>query len=210
MLKQLVGKMRRTTVRVIPGWHILLATQEMKPATNTIFAALHNPDMEPTVSRVRTQSELWSLLQVLKEHSNDGIDNLVQASNAYCYRRAMSEYDEAESSNALHSLPSKPCRIVVVNEQEMLTRMMKAFERLQSDGLKTDFVSLPNPSALQLPTDASEITKTIRDIDRVTDSYIRVLPDEFLLKSPVMTTDFKRNSSGRTRIYEYTPPQLTL
>ena len=37
-------------------------------------------------------------------------------------------------------------------------------------------------------------------------SYIRVLPDEFLLKSTVMTTDFKRNSSSRTRIYEYTPP----
>ena len=37
-------------------------------------------------------------------------------------------------------------------------------------------------------------------------SYIRVLPDEFLLKSTVMTTDFKRNSSGRTRIYEYIPP----
>ena len=41
-------------------------------------------------------------------------------------------------------------------------------------------------------------------------SYIRVLPDEFLLKSTVMTTDFKRNSSDRTRIYEYPPSQLTL
>ena len=41
-------------------------------------------------------------------------------------------------------------------------------------------------------------------------SYIRVLPDEFLLKSVVITVDFKRNSSGRTRIYEYAPPQLTL
>ena len=44
-------------------------------------------------------------------------------------------------------------------------------------------------------------------------SYIRVLPDEFLLKSVVVTVDFKRNSSGRTRIYEYAhppPPQLTL
>ena len=42
--------------------------------------------------------------------------------------------------------------------------------------------------------------------------YIRDLPDECLLKSTVMTTDFKRNSSGRTRIYEYAPPppQLTL
>ena len=37
-------------------------------------------------------------------------------------------------------------------------------------------------------------------------SYIHVLPDEFLLKSVVITVDFKRNSSGRTRIYEYAPP----
>ena len=37
-------------------------------------------------------------------------------------------------------------------------------------------------------------------------SYIRVLPDEFLLKSVVITVDFKGNSSGRTRIYEYPPP----
>ena len=41
-------------------------------------------------------------------------------------------------------------------------------------------------------------------------SYIRVLPDvlpdEFLLKSTVMTTDVKRNSLGRTRVYEYAPP----
>ena len=40
-------------------------------------------------------------------------------------------------------------------------------------------------------------------------SYIRVLPDEFLLKLTLMTTDFKRNSSGRTRRYEYShPPPL--
>ena len=37
-------------------------------------------------------------------------------------------------------------------------------------------------------------------------SYIRVLPDEFLFKLTLMTADFKRNSSGRTRRYEYSPP----
>ena len=37
-------------------------------------------------------------------------------------------------------------------------------------------------------------------------SYICVLLDEFLLKSTVMATDFERNLSGRTRIYEYPPP----
>ena len=36
--------------------------------------------------------------------------------------------------------------------------------------------------------------------------YIRVLPDEFLLKPVVIKVDFKRNSSGRTRIYEYAHP----
>ena len=37
-------------------------------------------------------------------------------------------------------------------------------------------------------------------------SYIRVLPDEFLLKSAVIKVNFKRNSLGRTRRYEYSPP----
>ena len=44
-------------------------------------------------------------------------------------------------------------------------------------------------------------------------SYLLVLPDEFLLRSAVIKVNFKRNSSGRTRIYEYSPPpppQLTL
>ena len=37
-------------------------------------------------------------------------------------------------------------------------------------------------------------------------SYIRLLPDEFLLKLVVITVDFKRNSLDTTRIYEYAPP----
>ena len=37
-------------------------------------------------------------------------------------------------------------------------------------------------------------------------SYLLVLPDEFLLKSAVIKFNFKRNSSDRTRIYEYSPP----
>ena len=32
--------------------------------------------------------------------------------------------------------------------------------------------------------------------------------DEFLLKSTVMTTDFKRNSTGRTRMHEYAQTPL--
>ena len=41
-------------------------------------------------------------------------------------------------------------------------------------------------------------------------SYILVLPDEFFFKSVVIKVDFKRNSSGRTRIYEYAPPPINV
>ena len=41
-------------------------------------------------------------------------------------------------------------------------------------------------------------------------SYIRVLRDKFVLKSVDIRADFKTNSSGRTRIYEYTPTHLPL
>ena len=41
-------------------------------------------------------------------------------------------------------------------------------------------------------------------------SYFLVLPDKFLLKSVVIKVNFKRNSSDRTQIYEYTPPPINV
>ena len=39
-------------------------------------------------------------------------------------------------------------------------------------------------------------------------SYIRVLPDEFLLKSVFTGVDFNRSSLGRTQIYEFNIKEL--
>ena len=40
-------------------------------------------------------------------------------------------------------------------------------------------------------------------------AYIRVLPDEFLLKSVIITVDFKRNSSAkREYMHEYVYPPI--
>ena len=51
----------------------------------------------------------------------------------------------------------------------------------------------------------------VKGIVRVENVEDLLMPNEFLLKSTLITTDLKRDSSGRTRIYEYTPPpQLTL
>ena len=125
--------------------------------------------MEPTVSKLRTTSPASSLFQILKDHSCDTVRHLVTTSNTYCYQHAVLELENEGNrlESTSHSFSSKPCRIVVVNESEMLQKMTKAFERLQSDGLVADLVAIPNPEEVILPTNESDLTKTIRDIDRI-------------------------------------------
>ena len=63
---------------------------------------------------------------------------------------------------------------------------------------------------IEVDVDIHQIRAVIKALIEGGYSYIRVLPDEFLLKSVVIAVDFKRNSSGRTRIYEYAPPPLPI
>ena len=49
----------------------------------------------------------------------------------------------------------------------MLQKMTKAFDRLQSDGLVADIATISNPEEVIVPTNESDLTKTIRDIDRI-------------------------------------------
>ena len=77
---------------------------------NAIFATLHNADMEPTITKIHASSAAATLLQVLKDHANTCVQNLVNASNTYCLARAMDELSEDEDvseSGRLYS--TKPC-----------------------------------------------------------------------------------------------------
>ena len=65
--------------------------------------------------------------------------------------------------------PTKPCRIVVVNQAEYLTTMTAAHRNLQSDGVVADIVSLPNTNTITLDTNCNELNKTIHDINRTID-----------------------------------------
>ena len=48
-----------------------------------IFSILHNADMEPTVTKLRTQNSASTIFQVLKDHANEAVQNLVRESNSF-------------------------------------------------------------------------------------------------------------------------------
>ena len=107
---------------------------------------------------------------MLKDHANEAVQCLVSTSNSYCFDRAAAELNREETvveRTNPRSYPTKPCRIVVVNEDEHLTQIMDAYQKLQSDGLSAEIVSLPNAFQTCVPTNPSVVTRTIKDIDRL-------------------------------------------
>ena len=143
---------------------------------NEIFALLHNADMEPTITKIRTTTAASSVFQVLKDHANEAVQSLVSTSNSYCFDRAAAELNREETvvePTNPRSYPTKPCRIVVVNEDEHLTQIMDAYQKLHSDGLSAEIVSLPNAFQTCVPTNPSVVTRTIKDIDRLMEVLYR-------------------------------------
>ena len=160
------GEEKGKEAEIYPGVAYFIAYRQNDLCDeNAIFATLHNADMEPMITKIHASSAAATLLQVLKDHANTCVQNLVNASNTYCLARAMDELSEDEDvpeSGRLYS--TKPCRIVVVNTVEFLIGMTNAYERLQSDGLVADMTTLSNPNPHTLVTNASDLTKTFRDI----------------------------------------------
>ena len=114
---------------------------------NSIFATLHNADMEPTITKIHASTAAATLFQPLKDDANSCVQNLVNVSNTYCLTRAMDELCEEEDVPEGRRLyPTKPCRIVVANTAEFLIGMTNAYERLQSDGLVADITTLTKSS----------------------------------------------------------------
>ena len=156
------GEGRGKEAEIYPGVAYFIAYRQNDLCDeNAIFTTLHNAHMEPTITKIHASSAAATLLQVLKDHANTCVQNLVNASNTYCFARAMDELSEDKDvleSGRLYS--TKPCRIVVVNTVEFLIGMTNAYERLQSDGLVADMTTLRNPNPHTLVTNASDLSKT--------------------------------------------------
>ena len=60
------------------------------------------------------------LFQVVKDHNNPTIQEMLDISNVYCYRNADGSLDDEDSEDEIHPtrLPMVPCVHVVVNERE--------------------------------------------------------------------------------------------
>ena len=72
-----------------------------------IFSILHNADMESTVTILRTRNSASTLFQVLKDHANEAVQNLVRESNTFCFRRAITDMREQDLP-----APEQPCTLL--------------------------------------------------------------------------------------------------
>ena len=115
----------------------------------TLFLALHNEDLETDITTVRVRGEFDSnalmekaareLFQVVKDHNNACIQEMLDLSNTYCYNNSVVESssdDEDDKQMKLLSnrFPCVPCVLVVVNSNEFDGVLSAAVSRLRSDG----------------------------------------------------------------------------
>ena len=154
---------------------------------STLFSALHNEDMEPEITAIRVRAQLASysnkemetaarqLFNVVKDHNNGTIQEMLDVSNVYCFRNAQessSDSDEEELDDLLHSqstrFPLLPCCLFVVNLQEFGDQLTSAIENLRSDGLVVEMgaghgVNLDNSCFAS----DSDLATTIHQIEKV-------------------------------------------
>ena len=148
---------------------------------NVLFTALHNEDIETELTpiRVRTKNATGNemetaacqLFQVVKDHNNSSIQEMLDASNVYCYQNAgeRSTDDELDSDVELTSnhFPNRPCILMAINESDFGTSVSAAVEKLQADGLVVDIGSprVLNPDNPCFSS-TSDVAITIQRIER--------------------------------------------
>ena len=118
-----------------------------------LFSTIHNEELDAEVTRIRVRKSSDSnnemekaakqLFQVVKDHNNNTIQEMLQISNVYCYKNSEgtpSEDDEEDDQPEFASTHffNVLCCIIVVNESEFRDRVATAVTKLESDGLVVD------------------------------------------------------------------------
>ncbi|CAB3995433.1 sperm receptor for egg jelly-like [Paramuricea clavata] len=145
----------------------------------TLFSALHNHDVEPEISpiRVRTknvpdkqmETAARQLFQVVKDHNNEAIQEMLDVSNVYCYQNVVGSDEEDSEDEEIRPthFPTSPCALVIVNQREFSERILAAAERLRSDGLVVD-IDMSREDSFRRPTemDTSDVSAIITKIEK--------------------------------------------
>ena len=152
---------------------------------NKIYQLLHNENMNAVIQGITSRVEKANdkkmekyarqLFQVVKDHNNQFVTDMLNESNAYCLANCQesTSADENEGpSNTDQRRPPQqthPCRVIVVNVSEFESRLHDIVRRLQSDGLAVDITSMLvaqiDGPCLAATTD--EVPETIRRVWKV-------------------------------------------
>ena len=125
---------------------------------NKIYQLFHNENMNAAIQGITSRVEKANdkkmekyarqLFQVVKDHNNQFVTDMLNESNAYCLANCQesTSADENECpSNIDQRRPPQqthPCRVIVVNVSEFESRLHDIVRRLQSDGLAVDITSI--------------------------------------------------------------------
>ena len=149
---------------------------------DTFFSALHNQDLEPTITpltvrksgRNEMETVARHLFQCLKDHNNNTIREMLNVSNVYCYKNASggstdddSDSEEMDEFHPTH-FPTCPYVFTVVDHQGYFDAINTALDKLESDGLVLQRSLAPaHSNNVQFVWDSNHVTRTIRKITRV-------------------------------------------
>ncbi len=110
------------------------------------------------------------LFQVVKDHNNREIQEMLDVSNVHCYRDAESssdntDDDDEEDFEPKH-FPTVPCLFTLVNDDGYFDAMHAAIDRVRSDGLEFETL-IQEVDAVRSHGKANEVTTTIQKIGRM-------------------------------------------
>ncbi|CAB4006757.1 Hypothetical predicted protein [Paramuricea clavata] len=111
----------------------------------------------------------WQL-QVVKDHNNHSIQDIIDVSNMYCYRNASVSSSEVESEDEeFHPkhFPTVPCCFVIVNHGGFLEAFDNAMKKLEFEGLVVETTLDAKSDTLASGASSNEVISTICKIERV-------------------------------------------
>ena len=136
-----------------------------------LFNRLHNEDTEADVVRINPRrpgdgKDMGQhLFNVVKEHKNEYVNEMVRVSNSYCIQRRLNDPDRPRIPPP--HFPRTSTRIVVVDAQ-LGTAIYAAGQNLEADGLQCEvhsIVEIPPPER-QLVNPTSDLTEALRTFER--------------------------------------------
>ena len=185
-------------LKTYPGVAYFVAYRETPTCSKeAIFRALHDADMDPTISEIRTRNSgaipaeevaAKKFAQVVKDHDSRVTIDLLHMSNRFC-REPCRQHNTNEPNDRRDQprrYPETPCRLVVVEQRCCGGALSEAHASLRSDGLQSQLEIVTrgiNPE--QVITAPSDITAIIRDFAIMMARFNHALHRGFVHGKPV-------------------------